>query len=41
MRVELQTNPSFNPAILVSNSLLLEGGGRLLLETGDYLLLEV
>lgn len=41
MRVELQTNPTFNPAILDSAGLLLEDGSRLLLETGDYLLLEV
>jgi hypothetical protein len=41
MRVELQTNPDFNPAVLEVSALLLETGGRLLLEAGDYLLLEV
>lgn len=42
MRVELQTNPDFNPDIQPSlPALLLEDGSRLLLETGDYLLLEV
>lgn len=40
MRVELQTNPDFNPQMMVDTSLLLQTGGRFLLETGDYLLLE-
>lgn len=41
MRVDLQTNPDFDPNTDIgAAALLLETGGRLLLETDDYLLLE-
>lgn len=40
MRVDLLTNPDFDPQMMDDSSLLLENGSRLLLEPGDLLLLE-